>query len=189
VRPAINFTGPGVSVTDDEPNDQTVVDFSGGGIQGIQNRWATFEEANDPATVPLGAGWYYLNLGASPVNSGSGASIFGSGFHNPAGGNLQIAEAGCYSVHLQAYESSPSLSAFPATPVYYRIQTGAANGGWEGITFLRSATAAVVTLGASIDFTTYLGADESLRFVMQRGAAVPTSIPSLLIRVYIARIL
>ncbi len=186
VRPSIDFTGAGVSVTDDEVNDQTVVDFAGGATF-RSDQWAIFEQAHDPSTVTPFP--YYLNLGAIPSSEGPGASIFGSGFHNPASGNLQIAETGLYSVCLQTYQSAAGSASFPAIPVSYRIQTGGRNGGWEGVTGIQYATATAVYLSASINFTTYLAADESLRFLMKRGGSVPTAVSDYALLATITRLL
>lgn len=94
-RSAINFTGTGVTVTDDEPNDQTTIDISGGGGGGGDN---TITVAYT-GTAPLKGQWVCMASGADAdvvtlatlANLKAAGRTRGIAISNATGGVVHIA--------------------------------------------------------------------------------------------------
>jgi len=164
-----DFTGPDVSIADDAGNDKTVVTIGAGttNLALVTDNWVKYD-------TPWNGPDSQVEFGAIS-DQGAGLDFIGGVSHNPTLGRFQVNQAGLYVVNLAVDATGVAYGTVPTYPPVVAIGTTEYDAvhqiRWEDEVFQQTGPSTIAgyqTIGASINFTTSLVADDVL-FVLTYG--------------------
>jgi len=183
--PQWNFTGD-VTVTDDEPNDETTVALSGGGGGSfITDKWVQYLNPSFNPMTPIAP--FGVDLGAMNFESDDQSFIGGTGGSSLSTGRFGFAETGFYVINYRIFNFSQS--AYPADPHAYHAFTGGQTTYWQSnLEIVTGSNGSNMHLVANIHIAHWFAANDVIYLRMQRGTT-NTDIGTVQVDTHIARVL
>jgi len=183
--PQWNFTGD-VTVTDDEPNDETTITLDGeGGGSFITDQWVQYRNGSFDPTVPISP--FPVDLGEVDYESDDQSFLGGTGGTSLSAGRVGFAVTGFYVVNYRIWNFSQS--AYPANPHAYQAFSGGQTTYWQSnLEIVSGSNGSNMYLVASIHLAHWFAENEVIYLRMQRGST-NTDIGTMNVDTHIARLL